>query len=113
MGMKKVLLLNAGHTEEPLIKELKELGVYLVTSGNRPDMPGHAYADKYIQADYSDRADILRIVKEENIEGIVSCAHDYGIVTASYVAEKWGGRVMILCKTPCCCMRKISSRNYV
>ena len=90
MGMKKVLLLNAGHTEEPLIKELKELGVYLVTSGNRPDMPGHAYADKYIQADYSDRADILRIVKEENIEGIVSCAHDYGIVTASYVAEKMG-----------------------
>lgn len=88
--MKKVLLLNAGHTEEPLIKELKELGVYLITSGNRSDMPGHKLADEYIQADYSDKDAILKIVKEENIDGIVSCAHDYGMVTASYVSEQMG-----------------------
>lgn len=88
--MKKVLLLNAGHTEEPLIKELKQLGVYLITSGNRPDLPGHKEADQYIQADYSDKDAILEIVKEENIDGIVSCAHDYGMVTASYVAEQMG-----------------------
>lgn len=88
--MKKVLLLNAGHTEEPLIKELKELGVYLITSGNRPDMPGHKYSDQYIQADYSDKEAILKIVKEENIDGIVSCAHDFGMVTAAYVSEQMG-----------------------
>lgn len=88
--MKKVLLLNAGHTEEPLIKELKELGVYLITSGNRPDMLGHKYSDQYIQADYSDKEAILKIVKEENIDGIVSCAHDFGMVTAAYVSEQMG-----------------------
>ena len=88
--MKKVLLLNAGHTEEPLIKELKQLGVYLVTSGNRPDMPGHKEADQYIQADYSDKDAILEMVKEEKIDGIISCAHDYGMVTAAYVAEQMG-----------------------
>ena len=88
--MKKVLLLNAGHTEEPLIRELKNLGVYLITSGNRADMPGHKLADEYIQADYSDKDAILKIVKDENIDGIVSCAHDYGMVTAAYVSEQMG-----------------------
>lgn len=88
--MKKVLLLNAGHTEEPLIKELKEMGVYLITSGKKADLPGHKYADEYIEADYSDKEAILKIVKEQNIDGIVSCAHDFGMVTASYVAEQMG-----------------------
>lgn len=88
--MKKVLLLNAGHTEEPLIKELKEMGVYLITSGNRADMPGHQYADEYIAADYSDKEAVLKIVKEQNVDGIVSCAHDFGMITASYVAEQMG-----------------------
>lgn len=88
--MKKILLLNAGHTEEPLIKELKEMGVYLITSGNRPDMPGHRYADEYIAADYSDEEAILKIVQEQGVDGIVSCAHDFGMVTAAYVSEKMG-----------------------
>ena len=34
--MKKVLLLNAGYTEIPLIEELKKLGCAVVTTGLRP-----------------------------------------------------------------------------
>lgn len=88
--MKKVILLNAGHTEIPIINELKKMGVYVITSGNRPDMPGHKLADQYIQADYSDKEAILKIVQTEKIDGIVSCAYDLGLVTSAYVAEQMG-----------------------
>ncbi len=88
--MKKVLLLNAGFSEEPLIKELKELGYYVITSGKRPEYPGHKMADKYIMADYSDKDLILEICKKEGVDGIVSASHDYGLLTASYVGEKMG-----------------------
>lgn len=87
---KKILLLNAGHTEIPLIEELKKMGVYLITSGKRGDLPGHKMGDEYIEADYSDKEKILELVKREGVDGIISCAHDYGLITASYVAEKMG-----------------------
>lgn len=88
--MKKILLLNAGHTEMPMMEELKSMGYYIVTSGTRPDLPGHQYADEYIYADYSDKEEILEIVRGNSIDGIVSCAHDYGLITSAYVAERMG-----------------------
>ena len=90
MENKKVLLLNAGHTEIPIIEELKKLGCYIITSGKRPDMPGHKLADKYICEDYSDKEAILKIAEDEQIDAIVSNAYDLGMVTTAYVAEKLG-----------------------
>ncbi len=90
MENKKVLLLNAGHTEIPIIEELRKMGCYVITSGKRPDMPGHKLADKYICEDYSDKEAILKIAKEEKIDAIVSNAYDLGMVTTAYVAEKLG-----------------------
>lgn len=86
--MKRILLLNAGHTEIPIIEELKKAGCYVITSGNRADMPGHKLADKYVCADYSDKEEILEVAKGEHIDGIVSCAYDAAYVTSAYVAEK-------------------------
>lgn len=86
--MKRVLLLNAGHTEIPIISELKNLGCYVITSGNRGDFPGHKLADKYVKADYSNKEQILKVAQEENIDKIVSCAYDAAYITSAYVAEK-------------------------
>ena len=88
--MGKVLLLNAGYTEIPLIEELKKMGYYVVTSGLRPNYPGHKLADQYIEADYSDKDAILKICKDEHMDGIISCAFDLGMVTTCYVAEQMG-----------------------
>lgn len=86
--MKKVLVLNGSHSELTLINELKQMGMYVITTGNLPQGIANKYADQYIQADYSDMNAILRIASENNISGIVSCANDFGIITASYIAEK-------------------------
>ena len=88
--MKKILILNGSFCEQPIIEKAKEMGFYVVTSGNAPELMGHKYADEYIPADYSDKEAVLKIVKENNIEGIISCANDFGVITAAYVAEKMG-----------------------
>lgn len=90
MEKKKILVLNGSFCETPVIKKLKEMGYYVVTSGNAPQLEGHAFADKYIAGDYSDKELMLKLVKENQIEGIISCANDFGTITAAYVAEQMG-----------------------
>ena len=51
-------------------------------------LPGERFADKHIMADYSDKELILKIARDEKIDYIIPCCHDYGVYTASYVAEK-------------------------
>ncbi|HOR22375.1 MAG TPA: ATP-grasp domain-containing protein [Ruminococcus sp.] len=88
--MKKILILNGTISEIPIIKKAQGMGLYVVTSGNMPDLPGHKVADEYIPEDYSDYKAILELVKKNGIEGIVSCANDFGVITSAYVAEKMG-----------------------
>ncbi|MBR4628460.1 MAG: ATP-grasp domain-containing protein [Ruminococcus sp.] len=88
--MKKILILNGTISEIPIIKKAQEMGLYVVTTGNMPELPGHKVADKYIPEDYSDCEAVLRLVRENSIEGIVSCANDFGVITSAYVAENMG-----------------------
>lgn len=88
--MKKVLVLNGSFCEIPIIQECHKLGYYVVTTGNMPNLIGHKYADEYIKADYSKYDDILEVVQKNNIDHILTCANDFGSITASYVDEQMG-----------------------
>lgn len=88
--MKKLLILNGSFCELPIIQKAKEMGYYVITTGNAPELIGHQYADEYIPADYSDKERILEIVKENDIYRVISCANDFGVITASYVSEQMG-----------------------
>jgi biotin carboxylase len=88
--MKKILILNGSFCEEPIIKKAKKMGYYVVTTGNAPELVGHKSADEYIPCDYSDKERVLELVKANNIEGVISCANDFGVLTAAYVAEQMG-----------------------
>lgn len=86
----KVLVLNGSFCEIPLIEECHKLGHYVVTTGNMPQLEGHACADEYIKADYSDYKAILDIVRARSIGAVLTCANDFGAITAAYVDEKMG-----------------------
>lgn len=86
--MKKILVLNGSYTEISIIKKFKEMGLYVITSGNAPELSGHKYADEYIGHDYSDKEGMLEIAEKEQIDFISSCANDFGVLTAAYIAEK-------------------------
>lgn len=88
--MKKLLLLNGGHSEIPLIEEAKKLGFYVITTGNKPDLVGHQYADKYVMGDFSEKEAMLKIAKENAVDAVCSSANDFGAISAAYVAEAMG-----------------------
>jgi biotin carboxylase len=85
---KKILILNGSHSEIPLIKAARELGLYVYTTGNNPNSIGHRYANQYIKMDFSDQIAILGLSRKLKIDAICSSANDFGAITASYVAEK-------------------------
>ncbi len=110
--MKKILILNGTISEIPIIRKARELGFYVVTTGNMPELPGHREADEYICEDYSNGPAVLELVKRNGIEGIVSCANDFGVITCAYVAEKMGWKGHDSYKNALLMHRKDGFRRY-
>lgn len=90
MKNKRVLLLNASHNDEGLLYALKQLGCFVITTGNKPYLEGHKIADKYVCGDYSNFEEMLKIAIEEKVDAICPCCNDFGVKTAAYVSEKLG-----------------------
>lgn len=84
----RALLLCASHNDLGLIRALRKLGYYIICTGSIQGQIGEKYVDEYIQADYSDKEDILKIAEEKKIDAICQCCNDFGVYTAAYVAEK-------------------------
>ena len=90
MQKKRILVLNGGHSEIPLILSARALGFHVITSGNSPQLIGHKLADEYSNVDFSDQEEIYKLACEKNIDAICSSANDFGALSAAYVAEKMG-----------------------
>lgn len=90
MVKKTVLVLNGSSYEENIIRIFKDMGLYVITSGNVPSFPGHKLADEYICHDYSDKEGMLRIAQDKSIDYVCACSNDFGVLTAAYIAEKMG-----------------------
>ena len=88
--MKKALLLCSSHNDLGLVRALRKLGYYIIVTGNRKGLPGEKWCDEFIMADYSDKELILNIAKEKKIDAIVQCCNDFGVYTATYVAQQLG-----------------------
>ena len=82
--------MGGGHAEVPLIRAAKELGYYVITTGNQKDGIGHLYSDKYIEADFSDCNLMLDIAIKEGVTKVCSGCNDFALLSAAYVAEKMG-----------------------
>ena len=76
MAQKRVLVPNGNYTDIRLIKALKKLGLYVITSGNAPELEGHKYADEYVPYDYSDYEGMLELAKTLNLNYISACSND-------------------------------------
>lgn len=87
---KRVLLLNASHNDERLLQALKKKNCYVITSGNRPELPGHRLADEYVYGDYTDMEAMYRLAVEKRVDAVCPCCNDFGVITAAYISEKMG-----------------------
>ena len=88
--MKKILLLGGSRQQIIAIEMAKKLGYYTILCDYLPDNPGQNYSDKFYLESTTDKEAILKIAKEEKIDGIVAYASDPAAPTAAYVAEKLG-----------------------
>ena len=90
MMKQKILIVGGSHSEIPLIQAAKELGLYVVTTGNQQNGLGHRYADKYYAADYSDKKAIYALAKEIEADYLCFGAHDLSLFSTVYAASQLG-----------------------
>ena len=86
--MKKLLILNGGYSEIPLITAAKSEGYYVIVIGNNENAPGNLLADEYCRIDYSDKEAVCKIATEKMVEGIVSACNDRAYESKVYSMAK-------------------------
>lgn len=69
--MKKLLVLAAGILQVPVIKKAREMGYYVIAADGNPAAVGLPLADKAIVANITDEEVMLRIAREEHIDGVI------------------------------------------
>ncbi|MDO4746656.1 MAG: carboxylate--amine ligase, partial [Bacillota bacterium] len=88
--MKKILILGAGIYQVPLIKTAKKMGIYTIVASINGNYPGFEYADKVYYENTVDYDAILKIAREENIDGIVTAGTDVAVITIGKVCDEMG-----------------------
>ena len=88
--MKKVLLLGGAEQQIVAINTAKRLGLFTILCDYLPNNPGKYHADKFYLISTTDKEEVLRVARIEEISGIIAYASDPAAPTAAYVAEKMG-----------------------
>lgn len=88
--MKKIMILGAGIYQVPLIKTAKRLGITSVVVSIPGNYPGFELADKVYYENTTDYETILKIAKEEQIDGIVTAGTDVAVITIGKVCDELG-----------------------
>ena len=68
---KRLLVLAAGILQVPIIKRAHEMGIYVIAADGNPSACGLKYADKAIVANITSEEEMLRVAREENIDGVI------------------------------------------
>lgn len=69
--MKKLLVLAAGILQVPVIRKAREMGYYVIAADGNPEAVGLPLADKAVVANITDEEVLLRIAREEQIDGVI------------------------------------------
>ena len=88
--MKKTMILGAGIYQVPLIKTSKRLGFYTIVVSIPGNYPGFAIADKVYYENTVDHETILRLAREEKIDGIITAGTDVAVITIGKVCDELG-----------------------
>lgn len=88
--MKKILIIGAGFLQSFVIQKAKKMGYETIAVDANPNAVGFDYADKYKVIDIVDEKACLAYAQKENIDGVLTAATDYGVLTASYIAKELG-----------------------
>lgn len=86
--MKKILIIGAGFLQSFIIKKAKAMGYHTIAIDKKPDSLGFKYADEYKVIDIIDKEACLAYAISKNIDGVLTGATDYGVLSSSYIAQE-------------------------
>ena len=84
------MIIGAGFLQAFVIKKAKELGYYVICLDGNPNAVGFAFCDEYAAINIVDKEACLEYAKKAGIDGVLTAATDYGVLSASYISEKLG-----------------------
>lgn len=84
---RSILMLGGSRQQVVAIETAKRLGYRTVVCDYLPDNPGQYHADRFYLESTTDQEAMLRIAREENVDGVLAYASDPAAPTAAYVAE--------------------------
>ena len=88
LKMKKILVLGAGFLQNFVIQKAKSMGYETIAVDANPASIGFCHADKYKVINIVDEKACLTYAQQEHIDGVLTAATDYGVLTAAYIAER-------------------------
>ncbi len=88
--MKKLLVIGAGFLQSFVIRYAKKLGYYTYAVDANPNAEGFADADEFGVVNIVDQDACLAYAREKQIDGVLTAATDYGVLTAAYIAQEMG-----------------------
>ena len=88
--MKKILVIGAGFLQDFVICKAKSMGYEVLAVDGNPEAIGFKNTDKYKVIDIVDEKACLEYAKTENIDGVLTAATDYGVLSAAYIAQEMG-----------------------
>ncbi|MCI5906207.1 MAG: ATP-grasp domain-containing protein [Bacteroides thetaiotaomicron] len=68
---KRLLVLAAGILQVPVIKKAKDMGIYVIAADGDANAVGLQYADKAVVVNITSEEDVLRVAREERIDGVI------------------------------------------
>lgn len=88
--MKKVLIIGAGFLQNFVICKAKLMGYEVYAVDADPKAIGFKHADHYSVINIVDEKACLEYAREQQIDGVLTVATDYGVLTAAYIAREMG-----------------------
>ncbi len=88
--MKKLLVIGAGFLQDFVIQKAVAMGYETLTVDANPNAIGFSHAHKHAVVNIIDEKACLEYAQSESIDGVVTAATDYGVLSAAYVAQEMG-----------------------
>jgi hypothetical protein len=85
---KSVLLCDASFSSIPLLKALKDKGLYVGVCGSRLSDPCHSLADASFDIDYSEKKKLLKVFTDNHFNYLVPGCTDVSYISCAWVAGK-------------------------
>ena len=86
--MKKLLMLGGGFLQNFVIKKARDLGYFVYCLDADPNAVGFCTANEHAVINIVDEQACLKFAKEKNVDGVLTAATDFSVLTMSYIVQE-------------------------